>query len=1462
MRHYWQRVMLASCTFSGFIYFPLASFAQTAIAPDSTLPANTVVNFNPTTRTYTITGGTERGVNQFQSFSNFSIPSGNAAFFNSASQIINVIGRVTGTDTSRIDGLLRTNGTTNLFLINPNGIIFGAGAQLNIGGSFTASTANSFKFPDGSEFSATNPQAPPLLSVNVPIGLQFNSPNPAAITNAGNLKLGRDLTLSAGSVTNTGTLDVAKDLKLESVGGNLIVSNSVKASTATLTSSKDIELKNATIITTGNLNLTATTGVVTLTSVKLDTSTSTRNVNAGNINISAKDRVNINASNIRSEVRGVQANGGLITLKAGALDLKTSTLSTDMRGIGTGGDIRITATAGNVTLENVTVNSSTFGNGNAGNINIDASKEFLFTGGAKVLSNVAIGAIGNAGTIRITAPTISFTGVGTRLSSTTTGNGNAGNININATKEFSFTGGAKVLSKVQKGATGNAGNVSITAPTVSFINPSTLSGTSKTSLNSGTSGNGNAGNININATKEFSLKGGAIVLNNVEKGATGNGGDIIITAPTISVTGAETELSSSGLSSISKLGKGNAGKITLIATKKVEFSEGASIFNTIGEKEITTAIGTGGQITIEAPTVSFTDGSMLSSTTFGKGNAGNVTIIASDSISFSSSTILTSVGTTGEGDAGSIMIDAPKISFTGGSQLSSSTIGKGNAGNIELNTRILAITGGSEVLAETQSTGAGGNITVNASTAVNLTRVLDSSPVLSVQTSNAGKAGSIIINTPILNLSEQARITATATVTSTNTDGGGSITLNASELNLSGTVGIFAETAGVAPAGTLTFKPYRNDSSLRVTLTTGSQISASTSASGNGGDLIVTAPQTINLAGKGKLAVETSGTGNAGNISFSTQQLTLTDGVSVSASTTGTGKAGDISVDANNFTLSNGAKLLTTTIAQGNAGNILLNTPISTITGGSQVLAETSGTGTGGNITVNASTAVNLMRVLDSSPVLSVQTSNAGKAGNIVINTPTLNLSEQARITATATKDSTNTDGGGSITLNASTLNLSGTVGIFAETAGVAPAGTLTFKPYRSDPSLRVTLTTGSQISASTSASGNGGDVIVTAPQTINLAGKGKLAVETSGTGNAGNIRFSTQQLTLTDGVLVSASTTGTGKAGDISVDANNFTLSNGAKLLTTTSSIGDSGTIDVKVVNNLVLTGATTGLFANTDINSTGKGGSIIIDPQLVSITNGAAISVNSLGTGNGGNIDIITNKLTFANNALITANTASGEGGNINLQISDIFFPRNNSSINATAGGKGNGGNIDLSAQFLISLPSENNNIFANAVRGKGGNIIINTQGIFGFASSKIPTDFTSDITASSQFGLQGNVNINTPGVDPTKGLTNLPVNVTDPSRLVTQRCLADQRGSEFIITGKGGVPANPSDQPASTGVLDNLGTLPNLPTTNLRSSTSPQPTPEAIVEATGYIINAQKQIVLVAGITPSQTKISCPQ
>ncbi|MGH2415724.1 MAG: filamentous hemagglutinin N-terminal domain-containing protein, partial [Microcystaceae cyanobacterium] len=131
-------------------------------------------------------------------------------------QIENILSRVTGNNPSNLLGTLGVLGNANLFFINPNGILLGPNAQLDIRGSFVASTANSIVFNNGFEFSATNPVAPPLLAINITPGLQYGTNHPGStITNAGNLSVGQDLTLSAGNLDLQGQLYAGRDLTLQ-----------------------------------------------------------------------------------------------------------------------------------------------------------------------------------------------------------------------------------------------------------------------------------------------------------------------------------------------------------------------------------------------------------------------------------------------------------------------------------------------------------------------------------------------------------------------------------------------------------------------------------------------------------------------------------------------------------------------------------------------------------------------------------------------------------------------------------------------------------------------------------------------------------------------------------------------------------------------------------------------------------------------------------------------------------------------------------------------------------------------------------------------------------------------------------------------------------------------------------------------------------------------------------------------
>ena len=202
-------ISLGFCSLSQGIFLTSAT-AQ--VTPDGTTNTTVDVSGND----FTIEQGERAGGNLFHSFGEFSVPTDGSALFNNVADIVNIFSRVTGGNISNIHGLLRANGSANLFLLNPAGIIFGPNARLDIGGSFFGTSADSFVFEDG-EFSATDLDNPPLLTINAPIGLNFRD-NPGDITVRGD---------GLGTRTTVDLIDTENALRVNStstlglVGGEL-----------------------------------------------------------------------------------------------------------------------------------------------------------------------------------------------------------------------------------------------------------------------------------------------------------------------------------------------------------------------------------------------------------------------------------------------------------------------------------------------------------------------------------------------------------------------------------------------------------------------------------------------------------------------------------------------------------------------------------------------------------------------------------------------------------------------------------------------------------------------------------------------------------------------------------------------------------------------------------------------------------------------------------------------------------------------------------------------------------------------------------------------------------------------------------------------------------------------------------------------------------------------------------------
>ena len=239
---YTSKLPLMNCLLKAFVGASLAFIAHPVygqITPDGSLPTQ-VQNQGKVTE---ITGGQQAGSNLFHSFEDFSVRTGNEAWFNNAVEIDNILSRVTGGNISSIDGLIRANGTANLFLINPAGIVFGDNARLSIGGSFFGSTATGITFEDGTKFGSNN-TAIPSLTINAPIGLDLRNAT-GNISSTGKLKSDRNLTLSGNNLNLQGQVEAGQDLILEA-NNNLTIRDTV-ASPFLAKAGQELSLQSGTI---------------------------------------------------------------------------------------------------------------------------------------------------------------------------------------------------------------------------------------------------------------------------------------------------------------------------------------------------------------------------------------------------------------------------------------------------------------------------------------------------------------------------------------------------------------------------------------------------------------------------------------------------------------------------------------------------------------------------------------------------------------------------------------------------------------------------------------------------------------------------------------------------------------------------------------------------------------------------------------------------------------------------------------------------------------------------------------------------------------------------------------------------------------------------------------------------------------------------------------------------------------
>lgn len=387
----------------------------------------------------------------------------------------------------------------------------------------------------------------------------------------------------------------------------------------------------------------------------------------------------------------------------------------------------------------------------------------------------------------------------------------------------------------------------------------------------------------------------------------------------------------------------------------------------------------------------------------------------------------------------------------------------------------------------------------------------------------------------------------------------------------------------------------------------------------------------------------------------------------------------------------------------------------------------------------------------------------------------------------------------------------------------------------------QITVTDGSQIFSINLGAKQGGDLTVAASESVELIGTSPTNAKVGSglftlavaAGTAGDTTINTKRLVIGDQAVISTNSAGTGDSGQ------------------PIRATGRGGNLTVNASESVELVNGS--LLAET--KGSGNAGNVRINTGGLSIQgDNAGIRVSSAGTGDAGNLEITARSIQLDNGGKLVSTSTSGKGGgNITLRNLDLLQMRHNSGISTNAEGTGIGGNINIDTDLLIGR--ENSDITATAVEGKGGNIAINTQGIFGIEPRSRRTS-DSDITAASDLGIDGIVEINRPDLNPSSGLVSLPTEIVDPTRLIAQGCGAgggDVATSKFIATGRGGLPPTPTEALRSGSVLADLGTPVEKNQENRASAaTSTYPTdsaPTPLVEAQGWEIGSKGKVVLTA-------------
>lgn len=637
-------------------------------------------------------------------------------------------------------------------------------------------------------------------------------------------------------------------------------------------------------------------------------------------------------------------------------------------------------------------------------------------------------------------------------------------------------------------------------------------------------------------------------------------------------------------------------------------------------------------------------------------------------------------------------------------------------------------------------------------------------------------------------------------------------------------------------------------------------------ASGSGGGDIQVRGDRVILAGGSQILADTLGNIDGGGIVIAAEQLNIREGAFVSASTFGAGAGGRLTVQASSVEITGtrklqdildqlfvdrtispselGGGLFSLSFGSGRANDINIETGTLSLLEGAIISTSPFSRGQGGDIVAIASESVELI-----GSELFTDTFGQGDAGQVIVRTERLMAREGGGIFTSTFGEGR----GGDLTVEASeSLDLIGTTSDGRFKSGFASNAFMDATEATGNLRIetkRLTIRDGAGIGAATFGAAQGGTLTVEASELVELIGTSadgrelsSLNAQSQGQGAAGDIEIDTRRLVVRDGGLVSTATEEAGRAGRLAVRASESVEVSGTSA---------DGQFPSSLRSDASFDSAPSSFLPPPQSDVLGQAGDLTIETGRLIVRDGAEITVSGEGFGAAGNIRVEADSIQLEGGGKINAATDSGTGGNITLEGDNLRL-RGGSTISTNAD-NADGGNITIDTGTLVAL--ENSDISANARAGVGGRVTVNASGIFGtqFREAQTPE---SDITATSALGPQFNglVEVNITNVAPSQGFVDLPENVTDPTELIAIGCAAERQNS-FVVTGRGGLPEDPTQMLRGRTVWQDLRLLSGSggeesETRERQAVTNSQTTSHSpIVEATGWTLNADGQVELIA-------------